>query len=136
MEALLVTAVAVVTIPIVLILWTWGVIAALRDLGIHLPLSFAVHAYPRRKRELQAALRGASAETYIFVSGFLLFACPFFLALTAYEFLSDRFIRHSTYSRFDVSWLVGSLLIWAALGAWSGVSDWKKSKEREIDHAS
>ncbi len=58
-------------------------------------------------------------------SCFLLFACPFWAGLTAYDLLCGRYIWPSTYG-------VGTILGFAVAGVWSGVRDWKRSAKKEI----
>jgi hypothetical protein len=116
--------------PCAVILWTWAAVWTLRSFGISLPLSFAVHFYPRRQRELQIALYGVSKEMYVLIRGFLLFACPMFVGMSTYDLLAGRFIRHSAYSAGSFT---GSLVIWTITGVWVGVSEWKTLNEKRID---
>jgi hypothetical protein len=60
-------------------------ISILRTFGVAIPFSFPFHFSERRQRDLVTSLHGRSRSTYIFVSGFLLFACPMFLGLIAYD---------------------------------------------------
>jgi hypothetical protein len=114
--------------PCVAILWTWTVIVALRLFSIRLPFSFPIHINPRRQRELDDVLKGKSLGTYVLVSGFLLFSCPLWAGLTAYNLLCDRYIWPSTYS---VGRFTGTILTFAVAGVWFGVRDWKRSAKRE-----
>jgi hypothetical protein len=131
MKALLGLAI-VGSFPGVAILWTWAMVAALRLFSIRLPFSFPFHFYTHRERELRAVLKGRSLGTYVLISGFLLFACPFWAGWTAYDLLCDRYIWPSTYS---VNRFTGTILLFAVAGAWHGVSDWKKSRKKEIGAA-
>lgn len=126
MRYLLGTAVFL-TIPAVVVLWQLVMIAILRLFGVSLPFSFAVHYYIRRERELNTALQGSSAEKYILVSGFFLFACPMLAAITTFDCVSDRYISHSPY---NWAGFVGSVVIFAVAGVWLGISQWKKSSAK------
>lgn len=128
MKALLGLAI-VGSFPGVAILWIWAMVAPLRLFGMHLPFSFPFHFYTRRESELLAALKGRSLGAYVLVSGFLLFACPFWAGLTAYDLLCDRYIWPSTYT---VNRFTGTILGFAVAGVWSGVRDWKRSAKKEI----
>jgi hypothetical protein len=69
----------------VIVLWDVSCISILRALGMAIPFSFPFHLSERRERDLITSLQGRSKSTYIFVSGFLLFACPLLLGLIAYD---------------------------------------------------
>ena len=122
----------VAAFPGVMILWTLATVAALRLFRIQLPFSFPFHFYTRRERELHAALKGIPKGIYILISGLLLFACPFLAGLTAFDYFSDRYIFHLTYS---LNSLVVSVVGCTVCGVWAGISSWKKSTQQEIGPA-
>jgi hypothetical protein len=107
-----------------IVLWDLAVIAALRFFGIELPFSVVFRVYPRREHELLAALKGNLKETYVFISGFLLFACPLFLGLTLFDYIAGGPLPHGP------NYIVGSILVFALMitcGVLASVSNWNKS---------
>jgi hypothetical protein len=107
-----------------IILWDLAVVAALRLFGIMMPFSVAFRIYPRREHELFAALKGNPKATYVFISGFLLFACPLFAGLTLFDYVAHGAAPHGP------NYIVGSILVFAltiACGVLASVSNWNKS---------
>jgi hypothetical protein len=132
MQALLGIAI-VGSFPSVAILWTWAMVGALRLFQVPLPFSFPFHFYTRRERELHTALKGKPMGTHVFVSGILLFSCPWWAGMTTFDLLTNRYVGPSTFS---VNRFTGTALLWAVAGVWFGVSDWKKSQREGIGTAS
>jgi hypothetical protein len=93
-------------------------IAVLRCFGFNLNLSFAFHILSRRESEILAALKGRSEDTYVLVSGFLLLACPLFVGMILFDYIRGDF---------NVSSVIGSVVVFAVVGFVSGVSNWKKA---------
>ena len=87
-----------------IILWQLTMIASLRIFGIRVPFSVAFHIYPRRQHELFDALKKKRKDTFVLISGFLLFACPLFVGLTAYDYILDRSDGHIT-SGLNLRWI-------------------------------
>ena len=109
-----------------IVLWQLAVIAALRLFDVKLPFSVAIRIYPRRQRELLAALKGKRKDTFVFISGFLLLACPLFVGLTAYNYIFDSSAGHPTHG---LSYYVGSVvafMVIIACGIWTSANDWNK----------
>jgi hypothetical protein len=109
-----------------IVLWQLTMIAALRLFGTRLPFSIAFHIYPRRKHELLAALKRGRKNTFVFISGFLLLACPLFVGLTAYDYIVNRPDGHQAYG---LNYIVGSVfafLVMVAAGVWSSASNWNE----------
>jgi hypothetical protein len=113
-------------------LWQVVAIAILRLFGISLPFSFAVHFYARRERELAVALDGRSLETYVLVAGFLLLACPIWVGLITFDYLSAHYIYHLPY---QLRQFVGSVVGLAVCGVWVGLSSWKASAKTHREPA-
>jgi len=119
----------------VAVFWNLAMVSALRFFRINLPFSLPFHFYRRREPELLVALEGRSINTYVFISGLLLFACPLFAGLTAYDYVIRRSVEHSTYG---LNYIVGSVASFVLLGiggAWISISDWQKSAESGIGFA-
>jgi hypothetical protein len=72
-------------------------ILILRKFGVAIPFSFPFHWGERKERDLITSLRGRSKGICIFVSGFLLLACPMFLGLIAYDRLLPIRVSGSNY---------------------------------------
>jgi hypothetical protein len=96
----------------VIVLWQLAMIAALRLFSTKLPFPVAFHIYPRRQHELLAALEGSRKETFVFISGFLLLACPLFVGLTAYDYIVNRSAGHPAYG---LNYIVGSVVVFVAM---------------------
>lgn len=98
-------------------------ILILRAVGVALPYSFLFHLNEQRERDLNTSLQGRSRGEYILVSGFLLFTCPLFLGLLAYDRLAS--IHH------DVNYYVGTavvLLVLTIAGVSLGNRIWKRAQ--------
>jgi hypothetical protein len=107
----------------VFVLYNLACISILRTFGVAIPHSFPFHFSERRERDLITSLQGRSRNTYIFVSGFLLFACPLFLGLIAYDRLLS--IRPSS------GYYVGTAIVLLLLimgGVSFGNRLWKKAQ--------
>jgi hypothetical protein len=111
------------------VLWNLAMIAAVRFFRINLPFSLTFHFYKRKEPELLKALKGRSINTYVVISGFLLFACPLFAGLTAYDYVVHRSVDHSTYGLNYVVGSVVSLVLLGIGGVWISISNWQKSAE-------
>ncbi|MGD0508052.1 MAG: hypothetical protein ABSA27_09660 [Terriglobales bacterium] len=111
----------------VFVLCNLACISILRTFGVAIPFSFPFHFGERRERDLITSLQGRSKSTYIFVSGFLLFACPMFLGLIAYDRLLP--IQYSS------GYYVGTAVVLMALvmvGVSLGNRIWEKA-QRAMD---
>jgi len=80
-----------------IVVWELAVIAVLRLFHVNVPFSLVVHIHPRREHELLAALGRRRKHTFVFISGFLMFACPFLVGLAAGDYVIDGFPSHSTH---------------------------------------
>jgi hypothetical protein len=120
----------------VVVFWNLAVVAALRAFGINLPFSLPFRFFERKKGpEVLKALKGRSINTYVAISGLLLFACPLFVGLTAYDYIVRRFLEHSTYG---LNYVAGSLVSFVLLGiggVWISIGNWQKSAESGIGFA-
>jgi hypothetical protein len=114
---------AVFGLASVFVLCNLACISILRTFGVEIPFSFPFHFSERRERDLIASLQGRSKGTCIFVSGFLLFACPMFLGLIAY----DRLLPIRSSSGYYVGTAV-VLLILLIGGVSFGNRIWKKAQ--------
>lgn len=117
-------ATAVLVSSAVFVIWDFAVIAALRVGGVKLSFLLPFHVSERRGRELSATVPGRN--TYVFISGILLFACPLFVALTFYDYVVRTFIEHSAYT---LAYVVGSAVLFVLMiivGIWSSLSQWNK----------
>ena len=97
----------------------------LRTCGVATPFSFPFHRSERRERDLITSLQGRSKSTCIFVSGFLLFVCPIFLGLIAY----DRLLPIQSSSGYYVGTVV-VLLILVMGGVFLGNRIWEKAQRQ------
>lgn len=70
------------------------------------------------------ALEGRTAGEYILVSGYLLFACPWLAAITAFDYFTDHYINQFPYHWNIFAVQAAGFLI---VGVWYGFSQWKKS---------
>jgi hypothetical protein len=107
----------------VFVLCNLACISISRTFGVAIPFSFPFHFGERRERDLITSLQGRSESTYIFVSGFLLFACPMFLGLIAY----DRLLPLRSSSGYYVGMAV-VLVILIMGGASFGNRIWEKAQ--------
>jgi hypothetical protein len=107
----------------VFVLCNLACISILRTFGVAIPFSFPFHFSERKERDLITSLQGRSKSFYIFVSGFLLFACPMFLGLIAY----DRLLPIRSSSAYYVGTAV-VLLILVMGGVSFGNRIWKKAQ--------
>ena len=101
----------------------------LRAVGVALPFSFLFHFNEQRERDLITSLQGRSRRTYIFVSGFLLFTCPLFLGMLAYDRLAP--IQSNMDYVGTANYVVGTaifLLVLAMVGVSLGKRIWKKAQ--------
>ena len=114
------------------VFWNLAMVAVLRLSGINLPFSSMFHFYKRKEPEVLKALKGRSIDTYVVISGWLLFACPLFAGVTAYDYVVRRSIEHSP---FGLNYILGSIA-WLVLlgigGVWISISNWEKSGESGI----
>jgi hypothetical protein len=107
----------------VFVLFNLACVSILRAFGLAIPFSFPLHFGERRERDLITALQGRSKAACIFVSGFLLFVCPMFFGLIAY----DRILPIQSSS----GYYVGTAVVLAILimgGASFGNKIWEKAR--------
>jgi hypothetical protein len=114
------------------VFWNLAMIFVLRFFRIDLPFSLPFRFHRRKEPELLVALKGRSINTYVVVSGLLLFACPLFAGLTAYEYVVRQSVEHSTYGLTSILESVASLVSLAIAGAWISIRNWQKSTESGI----
>jgi hypothetical protein len=114
---------AVFGLVVVVVLCNLASISILRTFGVAIPFSFPFQFGERKERNLITSLQGRSKSTYIFVSGFLLFACPTFLGLIAY----DRLLPIQSSKAYYVGTTV-VLVILVMGGVSFGNSVWKKAQ--------
>ena len=112
--------------------WNAATVAVLRIIGIDLSFSLPFHFRRRKAPEVLNALRGRTINTYVLVSGLLLFACPLFVGLLAYDYVVRRYVQHSTY---DLKYVLASallLVLLVILGVWASIGQWQKGTESGI----
>jgi len=119
----------------VVVFWNLAVVVGLRSFRINLPFSLPFHFYKRKEPELLEALKGRSINTYVVISGLLLFACPLFGGLIAYDYVVRRYLEHSTYGLNYVVGSVVSLVLLGIGGVWISISNWQRSAESGIGFA-
>ncbi len=112
--------------------WNVATIAILRIFGVDLSFSLAFRFCRRKAPEVLNALKGKSINAYVVVSGVLLFACPLFAGLSAYNYVVHRYAQHSTYGLGDAFASIGWLVLLVILGAWVSIGYWQKSAEGGI----
>jgi len=106
-----------------------AVVAGLRCFGLGVPFSLPFHLFKRQEPELLEALTGKSVNTYVLISGLLLFAFPLFAGLTAYDFVVRRYIEHSVYTLNNLAVSLVLLAVLGIVGVWISISQWRKSAE-------
>ena len=131
MRFLFVIAAAVVFLGTA-VFWNLAIVFVLRFFRIDLPFSLPFRFYKRKEPELLVALKGRSINAYIVISGLLLFACPLFAGLTAYEYVVRQSVEHSTYGLTSILGSVASLVSLGIAGAWMSMRNWQKSTESGI----
>jgi hypothetical protein len=109
-----------------------AVVAGLRCFGLSVPFSLPFHVFKRREPELLRALKGKSINTYVFISGLLLFAVPLFAGLTAYDYVVRRYIEHSVYRLSDLAVSLMVLAVLGFVGVWISLIHWQKSAENGV----
>jgi sugar phosphate permease len=118
-----------------IVLWQLAMIAALRLFATKLPFSVAFHIHPRRQHELLAALKGRGKDTFIFIYGFLLLACPLFVGLTAYDYTLNRAAGRPAYGLNDIVGSVVAFVVMIAAGVWTSTSSWNKYYSDSSPHS-
>jgi len=111
------------------VLWELAVIVGLRLFDIKLPLSIAIHIYPRRQREMFAGLKEKGEDTFVFISGVLLWACPLFIGVTAYDLIFSIFDPSGSHPAHALDRIVGSIVVFMfmiACGIWTASREWNK----------
>ncbi len=116
----------------VVVFWTLAMVAALRSFGTNVPFSLGFRFYRRNEPELLNSLRSRSINVYVAISGLLLFACPLFAGLTAYDYVVRHWVEHSTYGLNGAVGSVVALLVLGIAGVWVSLNDWQKSTESGI----
>lgn len=109
-----------------------AVVAGLRSFGLTVPFSLPFHFFKRQEPELLEALKGKSINTYVLISGLLLFAFPLFAGLTAYDYVVRRYIEHSVYKLNDLALSVALLAVLGIVGTWISIRQWQKSAESGV----
>jgi hypothetical protein len=109
-----------------------AVVAGLRCFGLRVPFSLPFHLFKRQEPELLEALTGKSINTYVLISGLLLFAFPLFVGVTAYDYVVRRYIEHSVYTLDNLAVSVVLLAVLGVVGVWISVSQWRKSAESGV----
>jgi hypothetical protein len=112
--------------------WNVATVAALRILSFDLSFSIPFQFYRRKVPEVLNALEGRTINTYVVVSGLLLFACPLFAGLSAYDYVVRRYVQHSTYGLKGILAAVASLVVLVILGVWVSIGYWQKGTESGI----
>lgn len=111
-----------------IVLWQLTVIAALRIFGIKVPFPVAFHIYPREQYELLDALNRRSKDTFVFISGVLLLAGPWFVGLIACDYIVGRSAGHLR--NYGLDHIIGSAVVFVLM-IWCGIStsasEWNKS---------
>lgn len=116
------------------VLWNLAMVFVLRFFSLNLPFSLPFHLYKRKEPELLVALKGRSINTYVVISGLLMFACPLFAGLTAYDVVRHS-VEHSTYGLTYIFGSVASLVLLGIAGVWISISNWQESVENGIGFA-
>ena len=109
-----------------------AVVAGLRSLGLGVPFSLPFHLFKRQEPQLLKALKGKSINTYVLISGLLLFTFPLFAGLTAYDYVVRRYIEHSVYELNNLAASVAVLAVLGVVGVWNSISQWQKSAESGV----
>jgi len=112
--------------------WNMATVAVLRRLGINLSFWLPFRLYRRQPPEVLNALRGRTINAYVAVSGLLLFACPLFAGLSAYDYVVRRYLQHSPYYMKYVLASIAWLLLLVIVGVWVSLGDWQKGAEKGI----
>jgi hypothetical protein len=112
--------------------WNVATVAVLRILDIDLSFSLPFHFYRRTAPEVLNALKGRTINAYVVVSGLLLFACPLFAGLSAYDYVVHRYVQHATFGLKYVLASVASLVLLAVLGVWVSIGHWQNRAESGI----
>jgi hypothetical protein len=115
--------IAVFGFAAVFVLWNLACVSILRMFGLVMPFSFPLHFGERRELDLITSLQGRSKRASVFVSGFLLFVCPMFFGLIAY----DRLLPIESSSGYWVGTAV-VLVILIMGGVSFGNRIWKKAQ--------
>jgi hypothetical protein len=110
-------------------------VAVLRSFRIKLPFSLPFHFRKRNEPELLKALKGRSVNTYVGVSGLLLFAATLFAGITAYDYLVRCYIEHPTYGLKCVLGSTVSLVLLGIAGVRISISHWQKAAESGMGFA-
>jgi hypothetical protein len=117
------------------VFWNLAVVAALRFFGVSLPFSLPFHFFKLKQPEVLKALPGRSINTYVLISGLLLFACPLLVGVSAYDYVVGRYLGHATTV---LNYAVG-LAAWVVLlvvgGVRISIGHWQKSEESGIGFA-
>ena len=114
------------------IAWNLATVAVLRILDIHLPFSLPLHLFRRTAPEVLNVLRDRTINTYVVVSGLLLFACPLFAGLSAYDYVVRSYIQHSSYDLKYVLASIAWLILLVILGVRVSIGHWQTGAESGI----
>lgn len=112
--------------------WTLATIAVLRIIHIELPWSLPFYLFRQKTPAILNGLQERTINTYVAVSGLLLFACPLFAGLLTYDYVVQRYIQHSG---FGLKYAVGSLawlLLLVIVGVRRSLGHWQKRVESGI----
>jgi|SRR3954451_19572739 hypothetical protein len=113
----------------VIVLWELAVVGLLRSVRIRLPFALPFHFGRRRQQALLPLRTRIKKSTYVFISGFLLFACPLFTGAVAYDFVVNL---HDSKETFGSGYIVGSLVLFflfVVCGALLGAREWGSFEE-------
>jgi hypothetical protein len=114
------------------VLWNVATIAVLRLAGIEVSFSLPFHLFRRKVPAILDSLRGRTINSYVVISGLLLFACPLFVGLSAYEYVVRHYLEHSTYSVKYALASAASLALLGILGVRVSISQWQRAAESGI----
>jgi len=123
---------AVVAFVATAIFWNVVTVAVLRNIRFNLSFFLPFHLFRRSAPEVLDALKGKTINTYVLVSGVLLFACPLLAGLSAYDYVVHRYVQPSPY---DLKYIFSSavwLVLLVVLGTWISLGQWQRSKENGI----
>ncbi|MGC1873017.1 MAG: hypothetical protein WA700_18825 [Acidobacteriaceae bacterium] len=117
------------------IFWNLAMVGCLRLFRIDLPLSLPFRLFRHKEPNLLQAIDGASINTYVVISGLLLFACPLLAGLTAYDAVVRRVMEHSKYGMKDFAVSLAWFVVLGLWGVWTGIRHWQHSRESGIGYA-
>jgi hypothetical protein len=114
------------------IFWNVATVVVLRLVGVDLSLLLPLRLFRRETPEVLDALRGRTINTYVVISGLLLFACPLFGGILTYDYVIRRYVQHSPYNLACALTSAAWLVLLVALGTWLSLGHWQRSQESGI----